>query len=225
MENNKENSRNSEVKIIVDTRELRSNVVKKLYELGAKIESSQLQVGDFILSDRVCVERKTVKDFLQSIIDKRLFNQISNLSENFEKPIIIVEGIEDIYTERMIHPNAIRGAIASLAIDFRIPIIQTTGEEETALFLFMIASREQLDKKISISLRGEKKPLSDKLLQEYIVSSFPGIGREIAQNLLKHFKSIKNIVNADVKELKQVEKIGDKKAKRLKEIVEKEYEK
>lgn len=224
MENRKENLKNSEVKIIVDTRELRSNVVKKLYELGAKIESSQLQVGDFILSDRVCVERKTVKDFLQSIIDKRLFNQISNLSENFEKPIIIVEGIEDIYTERMIHPNAIRGAIASLAIDFRIPIIQTTGEEETALFLFMIASREQLDKKISISLRGEKKPISDKLLQEYIVSSFPGIGREIAQNLLKHFKSIKNIINADIKELKQVEKIGDKKAKRLKDIVEKEYE-
>ena len=225
MKQNKEKLKNSEVKIIVDTRELRSNVVKKLYELGAKIESSQLQVGDFILSNRVCVERKTVKDFLQSIIDGRLFNQISNLSENFEKPVIIVEGIEDIYTERMIHPNAIRGAIASLAIDFRIPIIQTTGEEETALFLYMIASREQLDKKISISLRGEKKPLSESLLQEYIVSSFPGVGREIAQNLLKHFKSIKNIVNADIKELKKVDKIGDKKARKIKEIVEKEYEK
>ena len=224
MESNKEKSGNSEVKIIVDTRELRSNVVKKLYELGAKIESSQLQVGDFILSERVCAERKTVRDFLQSIIDGRLFNQISNLNENFEKPLIIVEGLEDIYSERMMHPNAIRGAIASLAIDFRIPVIQTTGEEETALFLYMIASREQLDKKVSISLHGERKPMESKMLQEYVVSSFPGIGREIAQNLLKHFKTIKNIINADVKELKKVEKIGKIKAKKIKDLIEMEYE-
>ena len=224
MEKNKNESKNSEVKIIVDTRELRSGVVKKLYELGANIDSVQLQVGDFILSERVCVERKTVKDFLQSIVDGRLFSQISNLTENFEKPVIIVEGLEDMYTERMMHPNAIRGAIASLAIDFRIPIIQTTGEEETALFLYTIASREQLDKKVKISLRGEKKPMSPKLLQEYIVTSFPGIGRGIAQNLLSHFKTIKNLVNAEIKELKKVEKIGDKKAKKIKEIVEKEYE-
>jgi len=224
MKTSKVKLENLEVKIIVDTREMRNNIVKKLFELGVDIETKQLQVGDFILSDRVCVERKTVKDFLQSIIDGRLFSQISSLSKNFEKPLIIVEGVEDIYSERMIHPNAIRGAIASLAVDFRIPIIQTSGEEETALFLFMIASREQIDKKINISLRGEKKPLNDSLLQEYIVSSLPGIGREIAKNFLKYFKTIKNMFNADVKELKKVEKVGDKKAKKIKEILEKEYE-
>ena len=78
------------VKIIADYRELRSNVAKLLFEKGAEIDSQNLPVGDFILSDRVCVERKTVKDFLQSIIDNRLFEQISNLTSNFEKPIIIV---------------------------------------------------------------------------------------------------------------------------------------
>jgi ERCC4-type nuclease len=225
MKTTKKESQNSEVKVIVDTREMKSRVVKKLFELGAKIESKQLPVGDFILSDKVAVERKTVRDFLQSIIDNRLFNQISNLNENFEKPVIIVEGTEDMYSIRMMHPNAIRGAIASLAIDFKIPIIQTTGEEETALFLYMIASREQIDKKISISLHGERKPLEGNLLQEYIVSSFPGVGKELAQKLLLHFKSIKNIVNADIKELKKVEKIGEKKAKKIRAILDREYEK
>jgi Fanconi anemia group M protein len=210
-------------KIICDHREQRSGVVKKLYELDAEIETAQLQVGDFILSNRVCVERKTVKDFLQSIIDNRLFNQISEMVANFEKPIIIVEGDEDIYAERAIHPNAIRGAIAALAIDFRIPIIQTACEHETALFLYTIASREQIDKKVSISLRGEKKPVDDSFLQEYIVCGFPGIGRSTAQNLLNHFKTIKSLVNADVKELTKVEKIGKKKAANIKRLVEKEY--
>lgn len=211
------------VKIIVDTREMKTTVAKSLFELGAVIENEMLAVGDFILSDRVIVERKTVKDFLQSIIDGRLFSQISNMVLNFEKPVILVEGQEDIYEERMIHPNAIRGAIASLAVDFRIPIIQTTCEHETAMFLYQIAAREQLDLKRNTSIRGERKPIDSKFLQEYIVTGFPGIGTGIAQNLLRHFKTIKSIVNADVKELQNVEKIGKKKAEQIKEILEKEY--
>ncbi|MDD5182364.1 MAG: ERCC4 domain-containing protein [Candidatus Nanoarchaeia archaeon] len=211
------------VKIIADTRELRTTVVKSLFDMGAKIENSMLPVGDFILSERVVAERKSVSDFLQSIIDGRLFVQIQNLVSQFERPIMIVEGNEDIYEKRMMHPNAIRGAIAALAIDFRIPIIYTTCEHETAMFLFLIAQREQIDKKVSISLHGEKKPQSDRYLQEYIVTSFPGIGQGIAQNLLKHFKTIKNIVNADVKGLQEVEKIGKLKAHKIKSIVEAEY--
>ena len=137
---------------------------------------------------------------------------------------MIVEGIEDIYSERMMHPNAIRGTIAALAIDFRIPIIQTTSEEETAIFLYMIAQREQLDLKKKVSLRGEKKPYSDKLLQEYIVTSLPGIGRGIAQNMLKKFKTVERIFTAKEKDLMEVEKVGKKKAKRIREILTKEYD-
>lgn len=213
-----------DLKIIVDVREIGTNVVKKLYKLGVKIESKKLEVGDFILSERVCVEKKTVRDFLQSLIDGRLFEQVKNLVENFEKPLIIVEGDRNMYTERMIHPNAIRGAIAALAIDFRVPIIQTISEEETALFLYSIASREQIDKKISISLHGKKKPILDEYLQEYVVSSLPGIGREIARNLLKHFKTIRNLFNADVDELKKVKNVGKKKAERIVSIITKKYE-
>ena len=211
------------VKIIVDYREMRTNVIKGLYELGAEIESKPLQVGDFILSDRVCIEKKTTNDFIKSLIDGRLFEQAKNLIENFEKPIILVEGNESLYNKRAVHPNAIRGAIAALAIDFRIPIIQTSGEHETALVLYMIASREQLDKKRSINLRGQKKPVSMNYLQEFFISGLPGVGVDIARNLLKHFKTIKNIANADIKELQNVEKVGKVKAKKIKELFERKY--
>ena len=120
--------------------------------------------------------------------------------------------MDDIYSKRNIHPNAIRGAIAALAIDFRIPIIQTTCEHETALFLYMIATREQLDKKVMVSLRGEKKPIDNKKLKEYIVSGLPKIGRGTAQKLLQHFKNTESIFTASEKELQKVEKIGKKKA-------------
>ena len=64
-----------------------------------------------------------------------------------------------------------------------------------------------------------------KELQEYIVSSLPGVAGTIAKPLLKKFGSVKNIINASVDELKEVELIGGKKAKAIKESVEADYNK
>jgi ERCC4-type nuclease len=211
------------VQIVIDSRELRSNVVKKLYELGVEIKTEPLEVGDFLLSDEVAVERKTIGDFLSSIIDGRLFQQLSQMSKHFAKPVVIVEGNEDIYSIRAMHPNAIRAAIASIAVDFRMPVIYSQSEEETALFLYTIAKREQIESKKSVNIRGAKKPFSNKFLQEYLVTGLPGIGIGIARNMLKHFKTVEKIFTASEEELQNVEKIGEKKAKKIKEILTKEY--
>jgi len=212
------------VKVIIDNRELHSNIINLLIEKGIEVEIKNLEVGDFIASDRVVIERKTVKDFLQSIIDKRIFEQASKMNETYEKPIIIIEGEEDIYSERNIHPNALRGVIISLAVDFKIPIIFSQSEEETALFIQKLAEREQIEQKRIPSIRNEKKPLQDKYIQEYIVSSLPGVGRTTAIKMLEHFKNLQNIFNAKQEDLKNVERIGKEKSKRIREIIEREYE-
>jgi len=212
------------VKVIIDNRELHSNIINLLIEKGIEVEIKNLEVGDFIASDRVVIERKTVKDFLQSIIDKRIFEQASKMNETYEKPIIIIEGEEDIYSERNIHPNALRGVIISLAVDFKIPIIFSQSEEETALFIQKLAEREQIEQKRIPSIRNEKKPLKDKYIQEYIVSSLPGVGRTTAIKMLEHFKNLQNIFNAKQEDLKNVERIGEEKSKRIREIIEREYE-
>ncbi len=209
----------------MDSRELRSNVVKKLYEMGVIIDSKKLPVGDFLLSKDVCIEKKTTGDFLQSLTDNRLFEQAKNMVSNFEKSAIILEGTNDIYTERKIHPNAIRGAICSLTIDYKIPIIESSGEDETAIFLYMIAEREQIGKNKLVRLRGERKPLDKKEIKEYVVSSFPGVGRQTARNILNHFKTIKTFINAEDKDMKKVKNVGSKTIKRIKQILEEDYEK
>jgi Fanconi anemia group M protein len=205
--------------IIVDSREMRTNIVKTLFELGVEIQSKMLPVGDFILSESVGVERKTKADFLGSIIDGRLFEQVSNLCNSFEKPVLVLEGVEDIYSLRQMNPKAIRGALSSLAIDFRLPIIWTDSEEETAQFIYTIAFREQIVQKKPVYLRGEKKPLTDNELREFLVSGLPGVGTELAKNLLKHFKTVENIFTSGEEKLKKTPKIGEKKAKKIREIV------
>ncbi len=212
------------VKIYVDYREKGSGVIKQLIDLGVELELEKLESADYILSSRVGIEFKTVDDFVQSILDGRIMDQIRELKRNFERPIVLVEGINDIYSVRNIHPNAIRGMIANIIVSYGIPLVYTKSQLETASLLHVIAKREQEDLKRDFMPHGEKRVADTKWLQEYIVSSLPGIGATLAKPLLKHFKSIKAIVNASVDELKEVEKIGKKKAEEIRKILDEEYE-
>ena len=208
--------------VFADYREKGAGIIKELSERGVKIELTKLDVADYLLSDRVAVEHKTVRDFVDSIIDGRLLSQLSSLRK-YERPLIALEGEEDIYSQRKVHPNAIRGALSTILISYGIPIVQTRNFKETANLFLIIAKREADPTKKDFTLHSTK-PLSDKEAQEYIISSFPGVGSVLAKPLLKRFKTIKNLVNAEEKELKEVDLIGEKKAKRIKELVEKNYD-
>jgi Fanconi anemia group M protein len=209
-------------KIIVDYREKGSPVMRELLDMNVDLELANLNIGDYHISEHVVVEYKLVKDFVDSIIDGRLLGQAKELKQHYQ-PIIILEGEEDIYSQRKIHPNAVRGAIAALTIGFRIPVIRTRNPRDTAAMIKVIAEREQKHDDRDFQMHAVK-PLGDREIQEYIISSFPGVGSKLAPHLLGRFGSVKGVVNADVAELKKVELIGEKKAKRIKEIVEKDYE-
>ncbi len=211
------------VKIIVDSRELKSEVVKHLRELGAFIEAKNLDVADYVLSDRVAVERKTTDDFLDSLVNKeRLFSQILRLKTSYIRPILIIEG-DNLY-KRAIHPNAVRGAIASIAVDFGVPIIQTSNARETAEFLIAIARREQEERNREVLEHVAKTKRSLKEEMEYVVSSISGVGGVIAKNLLKHFQTIERIATAEEEELMQVPKVGKKIASRIRKLMTTPYD-
>jgi Fanconi anemia group M protein len=209
------------VTVYADYREKSSGIIKKLIELGIKINLQKLEIGDYLLSERVVVEYKTVPDFVDSILDKRLLSQLKDM-KRYQKQIIILEGDGDIYSQRQLHPNAVRGMIATICVDYGIPIIRTKDADDSALTMAMIAKREQTDDNREFTMHGAK-PLTLKEQQEYIVSALPGVGPILSKPLLLKFQSVKNIVNATEKELKEVDLIGDKKAAKIKEIVDSEY--
>ncbi len=211
-----------QIKIFADQRERSSLILKNLMDMDVRLSIEQLSIGDFILSARVGVEYKKIPDFVDSIIDGRLLSQIKSLKQNFTRPLIIIEGEEDLFSQRNIHPNAINGMIATIAVSYGIPLIRTKNYFETANLLYIIARREQEESENNYTMH-DKKPMTEKELQEYIISALPGIGGGLSKPLLKRFKSIKNVINADLDELKEVEKIGEKKAKAIKDIIEKEY--
>ncbi|MFH0860992.1 MAG: DEAD/DEAH box helicase [Candidatus Altiarchaeota archaeon] len=211
-----------EVKVFVDVRERNSRIAERLGEKCA-VELKQLEIADYILSDRVAVERKTVDDFLQSIVDRRLFNQASEMVRNFPKPVLIIEGNMDFYSRRDIHANAIRGAIASLAVDYGIPILPSQDEEDTAEILYTIAKREQIDENRIVSLRGERKPWLLEERQIFVIESLPNVSGVLARRLLAHFGSVNAVFNASEDDLTKVEGIGKKKADEIRKVTSSRY--
>ena len=136
--------------------------------------------------------------------------------------MLILEGEENIYAIRDFHPNSIRGMLSSIAIDYQIPIIYTKNYRDTGAYLALIAKRLEKPRK-NINLVSKRKPLTLKEQQEYIIEGLPGIGNGLAKALLIKFKSVKNVMNAEEDRLMKVDKIGEKKSKIIKEIIESEY--
>lgn len=218
------NSDVPKVKVYADRREIRSHVVHSLEKLGVEVILRTLQVGDYVVSDRVGIERKAAEDFLSTFLDGRdLFSQISDLARAYRRPLLIIEG-EGIYSKRQIHPNAIRGALSTVAIDFGVPVLFTRDEEDTAALISVIAKREQAgDSKKEINLHGNKTASTLPEQQEYLVSAISEIGPVVARNLLLHFGSVERIMKASREELMEVELVGPKTADRIREVVSTEY--
>jgi len=207
--------------VAVDPRE--RSLARMLESMGVGVTLKVLEVGDYVVSDRVAIERKTANDFIDSLIDpgRNLFGQVRDLARTYDRPILILEG-RDLYA-RQVHPNAIRGALASIAVDFGVSIIPTADEDETVSVIAAIARREQQAGGGSPQAHGKKTHRTLKEQQEYLVSSIPGVGNAVAKNLLRHFGSVERVFAATEEELKAVDLVGPKTAERIRELVGGEY--
>ncbi|MDE1856129.1 MAG: hypothetical protein KGH49_02755 [Candidatus Micrarchaeota archaeon] len=206
-------------KVIIDNRERNLQIIQGLEQSGVELSFAQLPVGDYILSNRVCVERKTSSDLEGSIINARLFDQLERLKASFEKPILLIEG-----NDFRMNANVILGTTLKVYLDYNMPVVWSTDALETADILATISRREQVHKQHEPRLVGIKKAYTEDQWQLLILGSIPGVGTKLAHNMLKHFRSIRNIALADVAELAKIEKIGEKKAARIYQILNTEYE-
>ncbi|MDF9747737.1 DEAD/DEAH box helicase [Natrinema salsiterrestre] len=213
------------VAVVADQREMDANIARELSrreEYDITLET--LDVGDYVLSDRVVVERKSVADFVDSLVggDRSVFEQVGAMARHYSRPIVIVEG-EGLYEQRDVHPNAVRGALSSLAVDFGASILRTESEDDTTELLAVIAGREQATADREVSVHGEKgsKTLSEQ--QEYVVSSIAEIGPVTARSLLEEFGTVEGVMIATEEELQEADGVGKVTAERIREVIGSEY--
>ena len=204
--------------IIVDYKEKESGVVQTLANTDILIKLENLDIGDYIIGDLI-IERKNILDFINSIIDGRLYNQLEKLKD--KKSILILEGTEDsLGIDTNISINYIRTLILKIILEYKIPIIRTSDFLETANYLYLLA--KNYNKFPNIPEKVKNYEDLDEVKLE-ILKSIPGIGENLALKLLERFKSLKNIFLANKTDLENI--VGEKKAERIKKIFEEEYKK
>ncbi len=204
-------------KIFIDYREKNSMVASELMHLGLEVEFLELKVGDYLVNN-IAIERKTVSDFISSMINRRLHSQIESLQQ-YENKLLLIEGIEEheLYSDDSegMSANAVRGFLLSILLKHKIPIIFTKDSEDTAKFIDVLARKKETES----SLNATRKSFNKQEQMQFILEGFPGIGPKTAKKLLEKFKTMKNIFSASSEELEK--EIG-KKADIFK-LVEEEY--
>ena len=218
--------RETGVEVVVDQRELDSSIAKDLSTWdGLTTRLETLAVGDYVLSDRVAVERKSAADFVDSVLDadRSLFAQVGELARAYARPTVVVEG-SNLYGQRNVEPNAIRGALASLAVDFGVSVLRTESEADTTALLATIARREQETRDREVSVHGEKTTKTRTEQQEYVVSAIADIGPVTARSLLEALGSVEAVMTADEERLQEVDGVGEVTAERIREVVASAYD-
>ncbi len=206
------------LRIVVDEREKKSGIPDLLRAVGINIEMKTLPVGDYIVAPETVVERKSIKDLISSVFDGRLFDQCNRLKENFQFPIILMEGNMDEINEITENPLIFYGAVSSIALDFKIPVIATPSADHTAKLLVSLCSRKDLPK--GPFLKKIKKSNDIQKQQLVALSSLPGVGEKLAIRMLEKFGSPLNVFNASSTELAKVQGLGNARAKKIKKMLE-----
>lgn len=181
---------NQLLKVILDNRE------RKLMEIFDKkkdiliYETKQLDIADIIVSKDVAIERKEGTDFITSIMDNRLFEQLLRLQETYPSPVLILEGFnDDVFENTGMKISSIYGALSYVSYKMGISIIPTRHLEDTAIVIERIAYREQVKDDAPLLSRKAPKGMSKEERRKFIIEGLIDIGPKKADMLIERFRT------------------------------------
>ncbi len=203
------------VEIVADDREHDSGVVESLRGIAnVFVCVERLVSGDYLADRKILFERKTLQDLSRSIVDGRLFKQMLRLAKSKYKAVLILEGIGKDAERMGVRREALQGALITISLILRIPVLRSMMPEETAR-LIVYAARQVTSLGKEGYHRPGYRPKYKKGRQLYILQGLPRIGHERALRLLEKFGSVEAVMRASREELLDVEGIGAKIADRI----------
>ena len=209
-----------DLRMVIDEREKKSGIPDLLREIGIKIEMTNLPVGDYIVASETVVERKSIHDFITSVFDGRLFDQCERLRKHFEHSAIIIEGDVDEIAQITENPLVFYGAVSTIALDFKIPILPTPNASNTAKLLVAMSARQGKTK--GPFLKKIRKSGDVHRQQLSVLCGLPGVGEKLASRMLEKFGSPSNSLNASTIELSKIEGMGESRAQKIRKLLDSE---
>src|SRR5947209_8668762 len=210
------------IHIRVDTQEQRSGIPALLAAMPqVRIEVTPLLMGDYDVGGdpRRVFERKTGSDFLSSLVQGRLFAQLTALRKSRFAPILLLEGDPLRVSHSQMRPESIRGALTYITAILRVPILPSLGPEDSAQLVYAAAKQCQIGHTTPGPAAGRRRAsLAEQQMQ--IVLSLPGVGRATARAVCARFRSLHDLLNADAATLATVPGVGPSRAAALEQLLQ-----
>ena len=183
-------SQNNPLHVIIDNREQKLKRIFDQKKETITYVSEQLDIADIVISEEVAIERKEGFDFVSSIMDNRLFEQLLRLKDTYNYPILILEGLnDDVFENTGMKISSIYGALSFISYKLGISVIPTRNIEDTAIVIERIAYREQVKDGMPLLSRKAPKALSKKERRSFIIEGLVDIGPKKAKALIERFKT------------------------------------
>ena len=193
-----------------------------------------LTIGDYIVTPKVCVERKAIPDLISSFKSGRLYTQCEHMFRHYELPTLLIEfdgsksfsfePFADIRPQKGNAPNAIatkllkqdiQSKLMMLLLAFpKLKIIWSFSPYETAQIFLEIKSKQEepdidsaISKGVNQSLtteKGEPPVFNEDAID--LIQNIPGINNANYYSVINRFKSIETLVSLTEDEL--VETLG-----------------
>jgi DNA excision repair protein ERCC-4 len=212
-------------KVIVDTREFRSELPSLIYKRGIDVEPVTIEIGDYILTPETCVERKSVSDLIGSLNSGRLYNQVSVMTRHYKRSILLIEfdDSERFNLKGKISFNFKRfsGAAADTIDSLRKLILLTITFPQLRLiwspsplfsaetFEYLKIDHEQPDAEAAMNISSELLPAeqyTDKFdleAKEFLLC-LPGVNLFNVHRLMRSFVNMKDLMKKSEQELAEV---------------------
>ncbi|XP_066496792.1 DNA repair endonuclease XPF [Tiliqua scincoides] len=194
--------------IIVDLREFRSELPSLIHRRGIDIEPVTLEVGDYILTPDICVERKSISDLIGSLNNGRLYSQCISMSRYYKRPVLLIEFDPSksfsLTSRASLHQeisiNDITSKLTLLTLHFpRLRFLWCPSPYATAeLFDELKQNRPQPDASTAMAITADSEtlPESDKYNpgpQDFLLK-MPGVNAKNCQVIMNRVRSIADLV-------------------------------
>lgn len=230
-----------EMQIIVDMREFMSSLPNILHQKGMRIIPVTLEVGDYILSPLICVERKSIQDLFQSFTSGRLYNQVETMARYYKIPVLLIEFSQDKSFSFQsasdigddVTPNSIISKLSLLALHFpRLRIIWSRSLHATSeIFASLKANQDEPDetKAMRVGVPSEEGIVeSDVRAENYNTSAveflrrLPGVTDSNYRAIMDGCKSLAELALLPVEKLAEIMG-GHKAARTLRDFLDAKY--
>ncbi|TSK14668.1 DNA repair endonuclease XPF [Bagarius yarrelli] len=206
-------------RVIVDMREFRSELPSLLHRRGLDIEPVTLEVGDYILTPEICVERKSVSDLIGSLQSGRLYTQCLSMSRFYRRPVLLIEfdpakpfslvGRNELRQE--ISANDITSKLTLLTLHFpRLRLLWCPSPHATAqLFLDLKHARPEPDALTAQSITVESEMVEDSVdlynpgPYDFLLR-MPGVNPKNVRALIKHAASLAQLLTLSQEKLSEI---------------------